>query len=225
MTFQLDDRFEWFLEQFGNPQNPKLVSDEILDKYSGILPSRLLEYWKAYGFCSFKDGLFWIVNPDDYHDTMHTWLKGTGVLEQDDFHVIARTGFGSMLLWGKKTGQSWRIDIADSQIFFKRNDEKRIEREGENASLMGFFGVISPENINQTDVHTDKPIFEQAVKKFGPLEEDEMFTFEPALFLGGEQTFKTVNKVNFFIQSDILASMGQREIMDIKGLTKKAFGG
>jgi hypothetical protein len=40
-----------------------------------------------------------------------------------------------------------------------------------------------------------------------------------------EQTFKTVNKVNFFIQSDILASMGQREIMDIKGLTKKAFGG
>lgn len=89
---------------------------------------------------------------------------------------------------------------------------------------MGFFGVISPENVNLIDVDTKKPIFEQAVKKFGYLEENEMFTFEPALFLGGEQTFKTVNKVNFFIQSDILASMGQREIMDIKGQAKKAFG-
>lgn len=225
MTFQLDDRFEWFLEQFGNPQSPKLVSDEILDKYSGILPSRLLEYWKAYGFCSFKDGLFWIVNPDDYHDTMQTWLKGTGVMEQDAFHVIARTGFGSMLLWGKRTGQSWTIDIKDSELFNEGGDEKRINEGKENESLKAFFAVFSPESADLEDVDTDEPIFEQAVKKFGPLEEDEMFTFEPALFLGGEQTFKTVNKVNFFIQSDILASMGQREIMDIKGLTKKAFGG
>ena len=155
---------------------------------------------------------------------METWLKGTGVQELDDFHVIARSGFGSLFLWGKKTGQSWRIDIIDAQIFFKRSDEKRIQTEGENKSLMGFFGVISPENVGLEDVDTDEPIFEQAVDKFGPLETDEMFTFEPALFLGGEQTFKTVNKVNFFIQSEILASMGQRDILDIKGLAKKAFG-
>lgn len=51
-----------------------------------------------------------------------------------------------------------------------------------------------------------------------------MFTFEPAPFLGGKQTIKTLSKVDFFIQSEILASMGQREIMDIKSLTKKAFG-
>ncbi len=225
MTFQLDKRFEWFLEQFGPPQLSKAVDNETLNKFAGVLPSRLLEYWSEYGFCRFKEGTFWLVNPDEYQDSMNEWLKGTGVLELDTFHVIARTGFGSMLLWGKKTGQSWRIDITDSQIFFKRNDEKRIEKEGENISLMGFFGVISPENVNLVDVDTKKTIFEQAVNKFGPLAEDEMFTFEPALFLGGEQTFKTVNKVNFFIQSDILASMGQREVMDIKGLAKKAFGG
>jgi hypothetical protein len=224
MTFQLDNRFEWFLEQFGTPQLSKPAGSETLNKFTGVLPSRLLEYWSEYGFCRFKEGIFWLVNPDEYQESMDKWLKGTGILELDNFHVIARTGFGSMLLWGKKTGQSWRIDIIDSQIFFKRNDENRIAKDGENISLMGFFGVISPENVNLIDVDTKKPIFEQAVKKFGSLEEDEMFTFEPALFLGGEQTFKTVNKVNFFVQSDILSSMGQREIMDIKGLTKKAFG-
>jgi hypothetical protein len=225
MKFQLDDRFEWFLEQFGSPQKYKTVDSEKLSKFKNVLPSRLLEYWEEYGFCGFLGGLFWLVDPEDYQDSLNEWLRGTGVLELDTFHVIARTGFGSMLLWGKKTGQSWRIDIIDSQIFFKRSDEKRIEKEGENISLMGFFGIVSPENVNLIDVNTKKPIFEQAVKKFGPLAEDEMFTFEPALFLGGEQTIKTVNKVNFFIQSDILASMGQREIIDIKGLAKKAFGG
>lgn len=224
MAFQLDERFEWFLEQFGEPQNPVAASDELLNKYKDILPHRLLEYWQEYGFCGFKNGLFWIVNPEEYKESMECWINGTEVQNFDTFHVIARTGFGSMLLWGKKTGHSWRIDIIDGQIFFKRNDEKRIQNEGENASLMGFFGVISPENVDLEDVDTNESIFEQAVAKFGPLEADEMFTFEPALFLGGEQTIKTVNKVNFFIQSEILASMGQREIMDINGLAKKAFG-
>lgn len=225
MTFQLDSRFEWFLEQFGPPQDSRPVQDKTLKKYAGALPSRLLEYWSEYGFCGFQNGLFWLVNPDDYREAMQSWLKGTGVMEQDDYHVIAKTGFGTMLLWGKKSGQSWEINIYNSQIYFEGNDEKRIFQEGENKSLMGFFAVISPEDVDLEDVDTDKPIFEQAVKKFGPLKEDEMFTFEPALFLGGEQTFKTVNKVNFFIQSEILASMGQREIMDIEGLTQKAFGG
>ncbi|HWV16509.1 MAG TPA: GAD-like domain-containing protein, partial [Cellvibrio sp.] len=206
------------------PQNSVSVTKNVLSKYKGILPNRLLEYWQEYGFCGFKNGLFWIVNPEEYTESINTWLKDTEVQNYDDFHVIARTGFGSLLLWGKRTGQSWRIDINDAQIFFKRSDEKRIKKEGENTSLMGFFGVISPENINLEDVDTDAPLFEQAVNKFGPLNPDEMFTFEPALFLGGEQTLKTVNKVNFFIQSQILASMGQREIMDIKGLAKKAFG-
>ncbi|UUA71079.1 GAD-like domain-containing protein [Cellvibrio sp. QJXJ] len=224
MTFQLDDRFEWFLEQFGEPQNSIAVDNSTLGAYKGVLPNRLLEYWQEYGFCRFKDGLFWIVNPSDYHESMNTWLKGTGVLDLDSFHVIARTGFGSLLLWGKKTGQSWRIDIIDSQLFFKRSDEKRILSEGEDVSLKGFFGVISPENVDLEDIDIDEPIFEQAIAKFGPLKENEMFTFEPAPFLGGKQTIKTLSKVDFFIQSEILASMGQRQIMDIKSLAKKAFG-
>ncbi len=51
-----------------------------------------------------------------------------------------------------------------------------------------------------------------------------MFTFEPAPFIGGERSLRTINKVNIFIQSEILASMGQREITDMKGLAKKTLG-
>lgn len=224
MSFILDGKFEWFLEKFGEPQKNLPVNDDQLIKYQGQLPERLLEYWQEYGFCSFKDGLFWIVNPDDYQDIMEAWLKGTGILELDTFHVFARSGFGELYLWGKNTGQHFNIETINSVIFDNGSDEKYISKEGENEAIKNFFTVIKTASADLEDVDTDKSIFEQAVKKFGPLAEYEMFTFEPALFLGGEQTFKTVNKVNFFIQSDILASMGQREIMDIKGLTKKAFG-
>ena len=224
MAFELDKDFEWFLEQFGEPQNAVPVPQTTIDKYRGHLPNRLLEYWQQYGFCGFKDGLFWIVNPDDYQDTMATWLQGTGVDELDTFHVFARSGFGELRLWGEKTGQSWKIDLVDGRLFNKRNDEKDIAAGKADDRLQAFFAVVAPSTFNLVDVDTNEPLFEQAVDKFGPLKPDEMFTFEPALFLGGEQTFKTVNKVNLFIQSEILAGMGHREIMDIKGLTKKAFG-
>ena len=224
MSFILDGKFEWFLEQFGEPKKNQSVSIDLMKKYQERLPNRLLEYWQEFGLCSFKDGLFFIVNPDDYKNSMETWLKGTGVLELDTFHVFARSGFGELYLWGEKTGQHFNIETINSVIFDNGSDEKYVAKEGVSEAIKNFFAVFSPESADLEDVDTDEPIFEQAVKKFGSLAEDEMFTFEPALFLGGEQTFKTVNKVNFFIQSDILASMGQREIMDIKGLTKKAFG-
>jgi hypothetical protein len=223
MGFFIDEDFQYFLDEFGQPHNRSLVEYDVVKKFEGRLPRRLLEYWQEYGFCGFKDGLFWIVNPDNYQESMTTWLKGTGVLELDTFHVFARTGFGSLYLWGEKTGQSWRIDIRDAQIFHKKNYEKDIENGKSSDLIMAFFAITDSYTVDLEDTKTEKSIFEQAVKKYGPLAEDEMFTFEPALFLGGEQTLKTVNKVNFFIQSDILASMGQREIMDIKGLTKKAF--
>jgi hypothetical protein len=224
MGFFIDEDFQYFLDEFGQPHNRSLVEYDVVKKFEGRLPRRLLEYWQEYGFCGFKDGLFWIVNPDNYQESMTTWLKGTGVLELDTFHVFARTGFGSLYLWGEKTGQSWRIDIRDAQIFHKKNYEKDIENGKSSDLIMAFFAITDSYTVDLEDTKTEKSIFEQAVKKYGPLAEDEMFTFEPALFLGGEQTLKTVNKVNFFIQSDILASMGQREIMDIKALTKKAFG-
>jgi hypothetical protein len=75
MNFVLDGKFEWFLEKFGKPQKNLPVNDEQLNRYRGQLPERLLEYWQEYGFCCFKDGLFWIVNPDDYQDTMEAWLS------------------------------------------------------------------------------------------------------------------------------------------------------
>ncbi len=225
MAFKMDERFEWFLEQFGKPNKHESVSEETLTHFRGKLPDRLLEYWEEYGFCSFKDGLFFIVNPLAYQSTMETWLEDRGIMEEDTYHVIARTGFGDLLLWGEKNGNNYTIEPRRGVIFKKGGDAKRIANGKADEALAGFFAIKSPKSSNLKDVDTDKPIFEQAVEKFGTLAPDEMFTFVPAPFAGGEQTFATVDKVDLFVQLDILAQFSNREIQDIHGLTKLAFGG
>jgi len=169
--------------------------------------------------------LFFIVNPQEYQGVMETWLEDRGIMEEDSYYVIARTGFGDLLLWGEKTGQKYKIEPKDGVIFQKSGDAKQIFKGEVRDAIEGFFGTKAPDRIDLEDVDTDKPLFEQAVKKFGVLAPDEMFTFVPALFAGGEQTLATVDKVNLFAQLDVLAQLSNREIQDIHGLTKLAFGG
>ncbi len=53
---------------------------------------------------------------------------------------------------------------------------------------------------------------------------DEMFTFEPAPFLGGDISLETVKKVNLHIQLSILADFSEREIVDLDTMGGMAFG-
>ena len=225
MAFKLDERFEWFFEQFGEPNKYESVSEETLTYFRGKLPDRLMEFWEEFGFCSFKDGLFFIVNPQEYQLTMETWIENRSIMEEDTYHVIARTGFGDLFLWGEKNGNNYTIEPRRGVIFKEEGDAERTANGKADEAIAGFFAVISPEDLDLEDVNTDKPIFEQAVEKFGALAPDEMFTFVPPLFAGGEQTIDAVEKVNLFVQLDILAQLSNREIQDINDLTKLAFGG
>lgn len=223
MTFLVDEPFSWFLEQFGDPQESQKASAETVKKYTGKLPPQLLSYWQEYGFCRFKDGLFFIVNPDNYQNAMEQWLSGTDIMAEDRYHVIARSGFGDLFLWGERNGNNYIIEPKDAEIYPKKGDDARIAKGLQDEAIQGFFATKSPKRIDFEDIDTGKLIFAEASRQFGALAEDEMFTFEPALFLGGEQTLKTLNKVNVHIQLELLAEMGQRQVIDINGLAKKAF--
>ncbi|WP_430737064.1 GAD-like domain-containing protein [Psychrobacter sp. VH5] len=93
--FILDEDFDYFLEKFGQPDWQHPVERTTLEYYRGKLPDRLLFYWEKMGFCRFKQGLFWIVNPADYEDELAIWLS-EDILKQDNYYVIARSGFGKL---------------------------------------------------------------------------------------------------------------------------------
>jgi hypothetical protein len=57
------------------------------------------------------------------------------------------------------------------------------------------------------DLVLDRALHREAINKFGLLAPDEMFTFEPALALGGAAELKYVAKVKMLPQLSILAQL------------------
>ncbi|CDH24226.1 T6SS immunity protein Tdi1 domain-containing protein [Xenorhabdus bovienii] len=58
-------------------------------------------------------------------------------------------------------------------------------------------------------------IFSRAVDKYGPLGENEIFGFEPAIILGGEIKFENVRKSDMHIHFDILRQFADPDIQEI----------
>ncbi|MCG7544964.1 DUF1851 domain-containing protein [Pseudoalteromonas sp. MM17-2] len=201
---------------FGPAIKATMPTQETLDFFKGKLPDRLLEYWQEYGFCGWGDGIFWLVNPLDYHDILQTWLEGTEFAERekneiDKYYVIGRGAFGDLVVWGKASGQSLDINSNFGMLFPTDSTEDLVE-DGETLTVDLFFATMNKTPLDQKDVD-EKPLFEQALKKLGPLEADEMYAFVPALALGGVNKLENLKKVKAIEHLNFLAELGEKRIM------------
>jgi hypothetical protein len=85
------------------------VPPSSIDRYNGKLPALLLAYWKEHGWCGFGEGIFWLVNPQEYEGVVSSWIEGTLLEHRDTYHLIARSAFGDLYLWGENSGFSVKI--------------------------------------------------------------------------------------------------------------------
>jgi len=80
-----------FLEEFENPQNSKVPDKNYIESYKNKLPETLLRFWEKYGFCSFLDGIFSIVDPEEYRGILEEWFSKTYIDQAgSNYHVIAK---------------------------------------------------------------------------------------------------------------------------------------
>ncbi len=221
--FELDEHFECFLDEFEAPLTINQVSGITINKFQDKLPLRLLQYWQEYGFSGFSDGLFWLVNPDDYEDVLEAWLGDTEIVEQDAYHVIARSSFGELYLWGEKSGFKYTLNPLRGWVIEQDGEEEEIASGNDEHGIKMFFYTLAPNYIDIEDSE-NKPLFNQCKTMHKLLSYDEMYSFEPALFLGGEPKLENTTKVNIFAHLLMLASFGQKELLDKDGLIQKAFG-
>ncbi|EJM42251.1 hypothetical protein PMI26_03209 [Pseudomonas sp. GM33] len=182
----MDEIFSIFLETLGGPIDRQEVPTSSIERYRDKLPNQLLEYWAEHGWCGYGEGIFWIVNPQEYEGVVASWIGGTKFEERDAYHLIARSAFGDLYLWGEKTGVSLKItsvlsrcDVDDFEI---TNDD--LDRELQN------FLLSTEVEYNDFD-----DLFKPAKKKLGTLRHDEMYGFVPALMFGGPDTLDHLEKV------------------------------
>ena len=219
----VDEDFAWFLEQFGAPTASQRVSSRTIAKFQGKLPDQLLEYWQRFGFCSFRMGLFSIVDPDEYEEDMETWIGDTDIVERDSYYVIARTSFGKLFLWGTHTGYMYNITPSLGWVYAEDRHSQKIKTEGADKYLRYFFSALTPESVDSKG-NDRKLLHDRATAKLGQLGSDEVFAFEPSLMTGGEAKLENIEKRNVHIHLSVLSQLGHREVLDRAALTKKAFG-
>ena len=87
-----------------------------------------------------------------------------------------------------------------------------------------FFLVKNPELLDQEE-GKGQPPFPPRVQKFRALAEDEMFSFVPALATGGEPLIGNVDKVDLFVQFDLLRQLVEPRVFDDKDMIAHGWGG
>lgn len=208
----MDQFMENFLgfEGFGPPINRRDVPVEKIEKFLGKLPDKLLEYWQVYGWCGYAKGLFWTVDPDEWGDTLEDWIAETPFMDKDAYYVIGRSAFGELALWGTNTGQSLTIITPYGRVYPSFSPD--FKEDGPDLSLQLFFSSNSRSSYEFTDTE-DKPLFERALAKLGPLDHDTMYGFVPALALGGQPKLERLQRLDAHVHLNILSQVTELQIM------------
>lgn len=189
-----DDDFSEFIKCFGEATHRTLVPESSFEKWEKRLPPTLLEYWRNEGWASYANGLLCIANPDDFEHIKDAWLEGTPLESFDEFHVIARSAFGNLYLCGERTGRSVTIICCQHEILALKNRLKPKTPDAQNITIQSLFGSSDPEDFDVQDSN-GKLLFNRAQKKYGPLEPDELYGFEPALLLGAAPTLENLRRL------------------------------
>lgn len=201
----MDEYFGMFLEEFGEPFNRREVPISSVERYRHRLPEQLLKYWEEFGWAGYANGLFWIVNPQEYDVVASAWLEGTELEGRDKFHVIARSAFGELFLWGEKFGSVISVATLSSYAIAPHDLDKKPENF--NSEIKCFFAFL-----NKAPRDFDG-FFEDALHRLGPLDDTQMYGFFPALALGGQGHVEKLEKVSAVEHMTFLAQLDELTIL------------
>lgn len=205
----MDEDIEGFLEDFGPAIHTQDVPASSIERYRGHLPDRLLQYWQAYGWSGYADGMFWTVNPEEFEPVVDAWLGETPFMEEDAYHLIARTAFGDIYFLGENTGKKLRIVAPEALLLPPTQGSKH----GRDFGVQTFFGSRTRDGSDMGS--PSGPLFARALKKLGPLNHDEMYGFVPALALGGPAVLDHVEKVKAVEHLVMLAQLAPLRMLNL----------
>jgi len=206
--------FQIFIRNLGEATASERVPRDRIEKYRGILPPALLKIWEEEGWCSYADGLMWTVDPNEYSHLAGMWLQGTPFETLDRYHIIARSAFGDLYVWGERTG--WRITIGcPAGQIFALADKVATPVEDPDIAVLSFFAGLKRHLFDFRD-DAEQFLFQRARESLGALNKNEMYGFEPALSLGGRAVLENLRKVNLDVHLTLLREFSAPAVPPMK---------
>ncbi len=191
----LDD----FISIVGSPIYSEPVPENIIEKYRGLIMGPddqddfIIELWEKHGFSGYKDGLFWLVNPDEFNPLAWSFEEIS-----DKAIVFARSATGNLFLW------EW-VEVLNRPNIVFYNVHTRTLSYMSNSITFFFNFDIGLEDSWYDDFYGEIEI--PVVEKFGPIQSDEAIVYVPALALGGDESLENMEPQKVIPHLKILSQL------------------
>jgi hypothetical protein len=146
-----------------------------------------LDFVAEVGLCNVQNGLIWLVDPIEYVDTLELFLG------ENQGAVFARTAFGGLFF----ATQESLFDLPSVYDWYTR--------AGPRLDLLFESGWVQEKTFEDSFWLSRH---KYATKQLGQLKENEVFGFEPALALGGnEDNLESIKKFEIHSHLALLSQL------------------
>jgi hypothetical protein len=191
-----EDWFPILLEGWGPPTKAVFPDTETVERYRGILPDELLEFWRTTGWGSWGRGKYWLCDPAVVQPVIDTVFKDDPEFDPSHMTGFGYNAYGEIDIW-LGDGATMCFDSQTSYVSTKtRPYHERYERYYTDYMVLGylFSDRFFPGSATFSD-EQNKNMFPQALKRLGELDWGEIYSFVPALAMGGNFAVENLQKV------------------------------
>lgn len=171
----------------GDKSNCIQIPEARLDKFARRFSKDFIDMWRTDGWCSYGNGLFWTVDPDEVMPLIIDWHE-----LPDGAIVFARDAFANLFL--VVGDEVHRLDVHHDVL-----DIVTLTTE--------FLFDLKIYNPKFVDDFLEGKLFRKANRRLGDLAAGECYAFVPALVLGGSGKIENIKKVKFLEHIALLAQI------------------
>ncbi|MBB3301589.1 hypothetical protein FHT72_005464 [Rhizobium sp. BK077] len=170
------------MDEFGPLKDGMTVSASQAEGYRGKLPDAMVDFWIEYGRGQWRDGLFWICDPEPIMPVLHALFAGDPEFDVARMVPFMRDAFGEVSVWHPKfklitlkmnLGTVTTTDITTHVIEgVPPFDDDMAVASAVDASVFDCRGWV--------DATTGKPVFDAVRRRLGPISADQVYTMASA---------------------------------------------
>ncbi|HEY0608095.1 MAG TPA: T6SS immunity protein Tdi1 domain-containing protein [Chitinophaga sp.] len=177
--------FQAFTDTYPEKISPEFLPEETLKRIAEEIDKPYAEFLREHGIAGYDNGFIWSVNPYEFTEVIASW----GLNEKTD-HVIARTAFGDLFV-------SSGSGVMVMHVNYNRTTPL-------TTSAVYLYELILTDRSISGDLLFAN-IYDEALKKLGPVKHDECYGFVPAVPLGGPEDVNNLQITQMYPYLEMLA--------------------
>jgi hypothetical protein len=206
----ISGNYRYFLKSGAPYHGARAFDPAYMDQSKGRVPDLLRAFWRTHGLGMSHKGLVQFCDPQELAFSLDAILADDPEIRPTESVVYAYSAFGKLWVWNSRRG-TLAIDLPYLRVVpFNGSPPSELDWDTILASALATLGLNT---CDRRDTR-NHPLFERAVKEFGPLAFGEVYGFFPAIGLGGAPELRNLQRVDAPVHFSILAQLGRFTLMD-----------